>query len=120
EAETLAVDPQPVAEPEPIVEPEASIPAAVPVQEEKSLIEKVMDDPMLLAAAGGGAVLALLLLLMGISRRNARKEAEFYDTQQTSPSVSTAQSVVAEESVDTDFLSDSNLSQVEDNTDSSF
>lgn len=120
EAETLAVDPQPVAEPEPIVEPEASIPAAVPVQEEKSLIEKVMDDPMLLAAAGGGAVLALLLLLMGISRRNARKEAEFYDTQQTSPSVSTAQSVVGEESVDTDFLSDSNLSQVEDNTDSSF
>ena len=75
---------------------------------------------MLLAAAGGGAVLALLLLIMGISRRNARKEAEFYDAQQSDLAVNDVQPAIVEESLDTDFLSASDLNQVENNTDASF
>ena len=120
ETEALAVEAQPVVEPEPVVEAEVTPPAAIPVQEEKSLIDTVMDDPMLLAAAGGGAVLALLLLLMGISRRNARKEAELYDAQQSDLAVNDVQPAIVEESLDTDFLSASDLNQVENNTDASF
>lgn len=47
--------------------------------EDKSVVDQAMGNPMLLAAAGGAAVLALLLALMGLSRRNARKQAESYD-----------------------------------------
>src|SRR5699024_10096910 len=53
--------------------------AEQPAAEEKSIIDKIKDDPMLLAGAGAAAVLALLLLLMGISRSRARKEAELFD-----------------------------------------
>ena len=127
ETEVLAVEPQLTAEPEPLVETEtvtqpqaeANIPAAVPVQDEQSLVEKVMDDPMLLAAAGGGAVLALLLLLMAISRRNARKEAEFYDAQFNDAVAETENVQAGEKSVATDFLADSDLDKADDSTETS-
>ncbi len=127
ETEVLAVEPQLTAEPEPLVETEtvtqpqaeANIPAAVPVQDEQSLVEKVMDDPMLLAAAGGGAVLALLLLLMAISRRNARKEAEFYDAQFNDAVAETENVQAGEKAVATDFLADSDLDKADDNTEAS-
>lgn len=135
EAEVVAVEPEPVVEPEPIVEAEpvaepapvvepkaeASLPVAEVVEEEQGLFDKVMDDPMMLAAAGGGAVLALLLLLMAISRRNARKEAEFYDEQLNETQLNNDVSVaVTEDSTDTDFLSDIDLEKTEENTDSPF
>ncbi len=127
ETEVLAVEPQLTAEPEPLVETEtvtqpqaeANIPAAVPVQDEQSLVEKVMDDPMLLAAAGGGAVLALLLLLMAISRRNARKEAEFYDAQFNDVVAEPENVQAGEKAVATDFLADSDFDKADDTTEAS-
>src|SRR5690554_3361566 len=127
ETEVLAVEPQLTAEPEPLVETEtvtqpqaeANIPAAVPVQDEQSLVEKVMDDPMLLAAAGGGAVLALLLLLMAVSRRNARKEAEFYDAQFNDVVAEPENVQAGEKAVATDFLADSDLDKTDDTTEAS-
>lgn len=135
EAEVVAVEPEPVVEPEPIVEAEpvaepapavepqaeASLPVAEVVEEEPGLFDKVMDDPMMLAAAGGGAVLALLLLLMAISRRNARKEAEFYEEQLNETHLNNNEGAIAtEDSADTDFLSDIDLEKTEENTDSPF
>ena len=94
EAVAQPVEPAAAPEPEIVVESETAAegaaqaepatPAQAPVAEqpaaeEKSIIDKIKDDPMLLAGAGAAAVLALLLLLMGISRSRARKEAELFD-----------------------------------------
>ncbi len=120
-AELEPSEPQAIIEPEPAVEPvpdtpaEASVSAAQPVEEEQGLLEKVAGDPMLLAAVGGGAILALLLLLMAVSRRNARKEAEFFERQdaQVVPNDDAPLAVVDnQESSDTEFLSDSDLENV--------
>ena len=119
--EQVEVEPEPVVEP--VIQPqtEVSVPVAEPVLEEESLLDQVMNDPMLLAAGGGAAVLALLLLLMTISRRNARKEAEFYDAQLNNMQDNEGlQSAVAGEAIDTDFLSNNDLEKADASTEAPF
>ena len=88
-AESMAATPEPVVESagEELASP-AEQPLAVtsePAAADKTLLEKVLDNPTLLAATGGTAVLALLLLLLSLSRSRARKQAE----QQAAESVDT-------------------------------
>ncbi|MDY0248873.1 MAG: FimV/HubP family polar landmark protein [Pseudomonas sp.] len=132
EADVTAIEPQAIVEPVPAVDQTtAEAPAeavstpvaAQPLQEEQSLLDKVMADPMLLAAAGGGTLLALLVLLMAVSRRNARKEAELYDEQMdpSAPSGDAQQTDLGhQDAINTDFLSDSNLSKTQEINDASF
>ena len=96
----LAVEAEVETEPEVAAEPEVSaeaeqldtktkaepvapvVQAAAPQEaEDKSVIDKIKDDPLLLGGVGAGAILGLLLLLMGASRSRARKEAELYSDQ---------------------------------------
>lgn len=101
------------------VEPE--VPAvtqpAAETAEEKSIVDRVMDDPMLLAATGGAAILALLLLLMAISRNRARKEAELYD-EQLSETLTPDDSPL--EAPETDVLAASSLAAESDAFDTDF
>lgn len=65
---------------------ESMLTADQAADEEQSVIEQFIGNPMLLSAVGGVAVLALLLLSLAIARSNARKQAALYDEQLKSSS----------------------------------
>ena len=90
EPETIVgIEPQAVSADKPVDAPEtpktkpASLPVTEPVEKEltvQSIVETVMKNPMYQLAVGGGVIL-LLLIVWGLSRRNAQKEQEFFETR---------------------------------------